>query len=455
MERPFVSPSIQTIFLLMMKAFKPINHSSQIRITTQTPLSIGSGQILSPYADYVYDADKDEAYLINKPVFEAAIMEKGLLDEYIDMVTYTFGNNRSEFNLKTFIEGRSGLGFPENIYQTQSVQCDGLRQNLRREVKTIIKDVNRPYVPGSTIKGAIKAAILYDWLRKDGKKHLDEIMRKVLGTFENCRSDIESIDRISKRRSISREDRKEIFRLMRNIARKGVSKLSKDIDEVIAQLLAEDSSYFPKSFSFLKVGDSKPLREEDVVFQLTKRLHYSKRILSIPIYLETITTGTESSFRLSIEPSFQEEYLEFMNSDSGIKDLFLMVNKFHKDNIDMEMEQLDRFYQDRRMRQADKKAFERYEAFLEKQYELIDNCSHNEAYLCLGFGKSFFYNSIGMLVFDWKEDDEPLAEKDYSLFRKYCKLFFLGRMGQRNFPLTRLVTRQGIPMGWVKLEILG
>lgn len=437
-----------------MKTFKSINNSCQIRITTLTPLSVGSGQVLSPYADYVYDATQNLAYLINKPIFEKAIIEKGLLDQYIDMVTYTFGNNRSEFDLKTFIEGRSGLESPTNIYLEQTVRCDGLRENLRREVKRIIKDVDRPYIPGSTIKGAIKGAILYDWLRKDGKEQFGTIMRKVLSTFETCKDDIDRIDKISKRRNISREDRNEIFRLMRSIARKGGGSLGKDIDSIIAQLLTEDSNYFPRSFSLLRVGDSRPMSKDETIFQLTKRLHYSKRMLSIPINLEAIAAGSETSFRLSIEPSFQEKYLTFMNNGAGVNHLFEMINKFHKDNIDMEMEQIDRFYQDRRMRQTDKEVFKRYEAFLEEQYELIDNSPSSVAYLCLGFGKSFFYNSIGMLVYDWKEEEEGLAEEDYSLFRKYCKLFFLGRIGQRNFPLTRLVTRQGIPMGWVKLERL-
>jgi len=37
-------------------------------------------------------------------------------------------------------------------------------------------------------------------------------------------------------------------------------------------------------------------------------------------------------------------------------------------------------------------------------------------------------------------------------FTKYCQLFFLGRDGQKNFPLTRTTTFDGMPLGWVKLS---
>ena len=80
----------------------------------------------------------------------------------------------------------------------------------------------------------------------------------------------------------------------------------------------------------------------------------------------------------------------------------------------------------------------------------------NEAYLCLGFGKSFFYNSIGMLVYDWDETEEALYDENLSLFQKYCKLFAIGRDGQKLFPATRSVTTpRGMAMGWVKLTWKG
>lgn len=430
-----------------------INHSFKIRLSTLTPLSIGNGQVLSPYADYVYDASEDCVYLVNKTIFEEAVNSKNLLDQYIDSIVNTFGNNRSGFNLKKFIEDQEKLGHPENIYYPDPIRCDGLKENFRKETKSMVKDTNRPFIPGSTIKGAIKTALLYHWLRKEGKDTFDGLMRKVLSVYERCRTEIEAIDSISKKRFTATEDRREIYRLKKIILKNGVSDLGQEVDKMIATLLTEEKSYDAMTFSHLRVADSYPMKPSDVIFQLTKRLHYSKRQVTIPINLEAIPANVDSRFRLSINPAFNDEALQFLNDENSITHLFSIINKFSKDNLDMEMEQLDRLDRGMRMRYVDKEVFIKYQDFLNQQYELIDNCLPSEAYLCLGFGKSFFYNSIGMLVFDWNEENEPLAGEDNTLFQKYCKLFFLGRIGQRNFPLTRLVTRQGLPLGWVKLKV--
>ena len=58
-----------------------------------------------------------------------------------------------------------------------------------------------------------------------------------------------------------------------------------------------------------------------------------------------------------------------------------------------------------------------------------------------------------MLINDW-DIDKQLAKEELPVFQKYARLFFLGKSGINDFPSTRTVTNKGIPMGWIKLNIV-
>ncbi|MEM1121429.1 MAG: hypothetical protein AAGJ18_13340, partial [Bacteroidota bacterium] len=118
----------------------------------------------------------------------------------------------------------------------------------------------------------------------------------------------------------------------------------------------------------------------------------------------------------------------------------------------LELDLLDQYEWADRAGRREQETIERYIAFLEDMYQKIEKATPNEGYLCLGFGKSFYYNSIGMSVADWAAKQADLSDKDQALFRHYCQLFFLGKDGQKRFPLTRTVASNGVGMGWLKLE---
>ena len=116
----------------------------------------------------------------------------------------------------------------------------------------------------------------------------------------------------------------------------------------------------------------------------------------------------------------------------------------------MEIDLLNQYVGFDRARGRDLSTFRNYLRFLEQMEKRIDNAEENEAYLCVGFGKSYFYNSVGILINDWDLDKE-IDDDDLPVFRKFCKLFFLGKDGQKDFPYTRTVTNDGKGMGWIKV----
>jgi CRISPR type III-A-associated RAMP protein Csm5 len=433
----------------------------KIQLETITPVSIGNGEVLSPYVDFVFEEDR--IYVVDKDKIAAAIPD-ALMDEYIENILGSFQNNRSNFNLKAFLEHEDKLDLSIDEYAKRSVVYSGLSERDRREVKCTVKNIDQPYIPGSTLKGALKGAILYNWLLDETKKKesntkgkFDELMHQTLKAFEKVRGDIEHLDRMAARRRVSYEDRKEMRRIKGQIRRKIGTDLARDCDRIFSDLLTKNYLYSPRAFSQFKVSDSQPLYENQLLFQLANRLHYKKGEVSIPINLEAIAPYSTTTFDLVLSDTFQHEGLQFLNEESAFTTLFKQLNKFHKDNLDLELDMLDQHDWYDHVENRELAVFDRYQGFLEKMYNSLDELEQQEqpkeAYLCIGFGKSFFYNSIGMLVYDWNESKSQLSEEDYPLFKKYCKLFFLGRDGQRDFPVTRTVTQRGLPMGWVKLKI--
>lgn len=150
----------------------------QLRLTTLSPLAISTGEKLSPYSDFV--EDNNRLYLIDTRRVEAALADKpALLDDYVAGVTAGMDSNRSNFNLKTFLTNRLKLTINDvsrRNYPLGNRAAGGVQQQLYTIMKT---PLGLPYVPGSSLKGAIKTALLYDWLTKQpaGKQWLTDFLR--------------------------------------------------------------------------------------------------------------------------------------------------------------------------------------------------------------------------------------------------------------------------------------
>jgi len=378
--------------------------------------------------------------------------DKELMQNYIDGIYNSFDNNRANFKLQDFIETTPGIEMDDFDYAAQSIPYVGLRKNDRREIKCIIKDNGHPYIPGSTLKGAIKGALLYDFMKfaPAGISSLDRLMKKLLKVFRQCERELSDLERIAGKRSVSWDDKKTIRDIKKQIGQNGGEDLARQFDQAIEELMTKDFKYLPKDFAHLKPSDTSLFPIDDLMLQLTKRLHYMKGQVAIPANLEAIKPKAAQRFKLTIIPQFYKTELAYLNEEQPIEGLFKRINKFSQDNVSVELDLLDDYPWADRVRGQDRETFLNYQDFLNEMYNRIEATLPHEAYMAIGFGKSFYYNSIGILVNDWDRDME-LGERDLSAFRKYCKLFFLGKDGQKNFPLTRTVTNGGVPMGWVKM----
>lgn len=167
-----------------------------------TPLHIGTGNELQPI-DYVI-ADKHYYHLTQKFVFNF-IKSNNLLGSYTQWINKTTEqiNNietipkkdrrqdqnqqlselRKNFNLLKFCEDQKKEG---QLIQALNNATDIIKVPLNRKqpdrnIRQQITDgKNAPYVPGSSIKGAIRTALLYQWLCY---KNPDDAVKALLKIF--------------------------------------------------------------------------------------------------------------------------------------------------------------------------------------------------------------------------------------------------------------------------------
>ncbi|MEM1123519.1 MAG: type III-A CRISPR-associated RAMP protein Csm5, partial [Bacteroidota bacterium] len=305
-----------------------------LTITTLSPVAIGNGEIMSPYTDFVFDAAQRKVHFIDKDKVANLIVEQDLakgtdhLKQFIDGIYGAFNNNRSEFDLKDFIENKVNIGLDTAEYAQRSLPYYGLNPRDRREIKGALKDQDCPYIAGSSLKGAIKGALLYEWFGSDGAVELNKLMRNTLRTFYQCEEELREIAHLAGQRNPSRADRDRIKQLKRTIKQKGAKDLGRKIDKTISSLLTYDPRRMPRDFSHLKVSDSTLFDPTDFQLQVAKRIHYAKGQVTIPNNLESIRPDAHSTIKISVNRQFTHPDLQYLNGEKPLENLLDILNNF-------------------------------------------------------------------------------------------------------------------------------
>jgi CRISPR-associated protein Csm5 len=156
-------------------------HHYALQLTTLTPTSIGTGDTLSSAIDYEFTPQNKRLRFVNKSVLEKVLVEKDLTDALIrDMLTVKRDKNNKEipFNIAFFLKDNR-VAF-DTVLEKKFYDVKGGSAIRFRQLYTILKNAGKPYIAGSSIKGAIETAILYDWLttHEEGKQQLAELILK-------------------------------------------------------------------------------------------------------------------------------------------------------------------------------------------------------------------------------------------------------------------------------------
>lgn len=127
---------------------------SEIRIETLTPVHIGSGNVLQNNTDFVVYKDGDDKFIY---IIDERKIINLIGEDNIDQWLATIQNKDSVLNL---ISRYSPKSRPRD-FSNQTITCYAYNIKSNDTLKEIIHNgMGLPYIPGSSIKGAIRTAIL-------------------------------------------------------------------------------------------------------------------------------------------------------------------------------------------------------------------------------------------------------------------------------------------------------
>jgi CRISPR-associated protein Csm5 len=374
------------------------HHLLQLNIRTLTPLHIGDdkGKTLSPYADYVFSPDGRYLHYLNLKKIEQAVMRAGALEEYVGLIQ-SMDNNRSDLDLRRFLTER--LKCPLDEVTAIRVPCKGLKADRKIPIIPIVKNAGNPYLPGSSLKGALRTAILYDWLvcTKAGEPEIKAFYQE-LSTSKPSKKDVINAERLFGR--LNDKER-------------------------------------PPYTQFIRVRDSEPLPTEDLCVYSLRRIRIvpgGKKTKGgdIPQVVEAIRPGVNLRTEISILPKFDNTVLNYWKTGK-FEEIFPNIAGFSLDCIKNEIAELQDAYE--------KQDSKEVEALLEFYEDLKAQAEKGAVLLRLGFGKTINDNSL-LLAF--------LNGLDEKAWKKAQKVVSSNKAGEF-YPVTRAITPEGRPMGWVEI----
>lgn len=126
----------------------------RMSLTTLSPVFIGSGEELNK-SMYVYN-DNEIMIIDEKKLIKELLLRKGLYESFLN------GCSSGDLNLTNFLE-KNLHGYKDiDIYKYKIKSYSNIKTNGKfNNINTFIKSSNgKPYIPGSSIKGAIRTAII-------------------------------------------------------------------------------------------------------------------------------------------------------------------------------------------------------------------------------------------------------------------------------------------------------
>ena len=408
-------------------------HKLQLR--TVTPVSIGADEAdaLSPYADYVIEGDA--IVLLDKRKVEKAVLDAGLLDDYVIGIGDSMESNpnRSGFNLGLFIKEKLKKA-PRDL-ALRIMPNRGIEQHRKQSVAAIVKEAGKAYLPGSSLKGAFRTAVLYDWLTATEKGSEELVKYKnALHSLELAAADVGRLKRIFEQKRLRSEF---------NAAKKHLRDQEK-------RFFVEDNLFGrlndgPES-RFLRFSDSSMAPDDAVGLYGIKRIRLQPnpkvvgRESEMPTPREALFSNSALTATLNIVPAFASDSVLKYWVDQSMDEVLGLLNQFTKDCISNELYEL---------READNRDFRKVIDQMEDFYvDLEDKAKNGGVFLRMGFGKTVYDNSLTLAMLN------GLPGQDGENAFKSYRTNMLGVKGSaRNYPVTRTVTADGLPLGWVEITL--
>jgi CRISPR-associated protein Csm5 len=384
---------------------------TEYEISVQSPVHIGSGDQLDSM-DFVVHNGRASVIDFDKVLSE--LKNKGESPLVLHDEIERFGKN---FDFGKFLY-RKGINV-ENVSK-YTLPCEGTPSRMTTFIKNAF---GIPLMPGSSIKGAIRTALTWYFLKNENMgSEAERALRRVLG----------ELNRIT--------DRSARIRASRGWERR----IGQELENLIFYGKEEDPKYdINKAMTVTDASlESVDLLELALcrIFTVTRE----NRLVPKPfdIFVEAIKPSTHvGTAKISLDSYFLEEKLLELgfnrNQVITLRKFPHICNEFSKNLIEYELDFFDKYELP--------ELVQFYENLLDSFPETDD-----EFLLRLGFGIGWISTTIGLLL-----GSKPDLLKDIR------REFWLGRRRNQpyyvpEFPKTRNIIvdgeRPNYPMGWIKLR---
>ena len=259
----------------------------KMKLTCQSPVHIGSGDIYQKN-QYVYEEDGKRAhiYFLNESKWAEFLENEKLLDSFVSEIHRKFihfsiydflnayrRNSCQQESLKGLMEKLIDDGVLSKP-ETAEVPYSKNSRNALNDIHTFIKDSKgRMYVPGSSLKGAFRTAILFAMIKKERKK------------YDKYWNDIATAARSGKYL------KQNIGNVLDRLERELFIPIGEDRKQNMV------NSYFRG----LTVGDSSTASKAGIIVQKADLGETKERPRTISLWRECMAPGDEVTFRLGID----------------------------------------------------------------------------------------------------------------------------------------------------------
>ncbi len=142
----------------------------QFNLTTQGLLFVGSGKKI-PKKEYIFNNRKNTVSFLDEHAFFDLLVKKDLV-EMFENYCMQYGDDLYVFLYKTCHLTSEDVK-PAILYEVSVGNALDSQHSLK-EINALMRDENqRAYIPGSSLKGAIRTALLFEMIQnqKDERKH--------------------------------------------------------------------------------------------------------------------------------------------------------------------------------------------------------------------------------------------------------------------------------------------
>lgn len=364
-----------------------------------TPVHIGTGEILLPVDFVVHDG---VLYVID--------VEK--LIEFLphDRVETFSSMLIQAMNMQKIFEWLNIKPADYGKYAKYVVSCHFQPSELHVSVKNANKE---PYMPGSSVKGALRSAICYN----------------LFNTPQ------------SKRWLISETFR----RLRRRNAEKSIQDFIESIfgREPFKRKRKRHSPHYD-IMRFFRISDSASVDSNQIEVQKVYVIETSGlgryKVTDLRMHVEALVPRLKTSGKITIDKTLSHEvYSEYRSwfpkcdVSTNLNTVISYANKFASDLINYEIEFASSYGIEPLMR-----------FYVNLKQNVLQKLENNQFLLRLGWGSGYYATTIGMLL------------KDERIFRRIRERFELGNLHIPVFPISRRVIFMGkemLPLGWVKFTL--